>query len=257
MCVKVFFCYRVALNISPDNHSLVLRSYENFINSLPGNSKLLGQEIRDNAYVVGKVWSPSDSINCQHHILNIPVNYCSKAVLTTSYTKNEHASLRVLAKLLSAKYLHPELREKRGAYGAGARITPDGVLSFFSYRDPKTVDTLDVFDSSYDWIKKHLKDLTDQDLVEAKLGVFQAVDAPVPPSSKGCEDFLRKLTPDTLQRHRAEIMAVSKKNIEDVTEAYLGDGNVLKTGKVILGPKNEELDMSARKNEMWTVVDNA
>ncbi|XP_066157496.1 presequence protease, mitochondrial [Euwallacea fornicatus] len=248
---------RVALNISPENHS-VLRSYENFINSLPfGDTKALGQKNQDNAYVVGKIWSPSDSINCQHHILNIPVNYCSKAILTAPYSKNEHASLKVLAKLLSAKYLHPELREKRGAYGAGVRLSTDGVLSFFTYRDPKTLETLDVFDNSYDWVKTHLKDLTEQDMVEAKLGVFQAVDAPIPPGSKGCDDFLKRLTPDMLQKHRGEIMAVNKKNLEDVADAYLGDDNIFKSGKVILGPKIEGADMSYRDKELWTVLENA
>ncbi|XP_019768924.2 presequence protease, mitochondrial [Dendroctonus ponderosae] len=249
---------RVALNISEDSQSNILHSYENFINGLPDSDKIPGQEeSQENSYVVGKIWSPSDSVNCQHHILNIPVNYCSKAVLTTPYTKTDHAALKVLAKWLSAKYLHPELREKRGAYGAGARITLDGVLSFFSYRDPKTADTLDVFDGSYDWIKSNLKDLKPQDLVEAKLGVFQSVDAPVPPSLKGCDDFLKRLTPDALQRHRAEIMAVEKTNLEAAAETYLGDSNALNSGKVILGPKNEACDLSQRKNEIWTVVDNA
>ncbi|KAL1502220.1 hypothetical protein ABEB36_007394 [Hypothenemus hampei] len=247
---------RVALNISPENNSDVLRSYENFINNLPGNTKIIGQETNENAYVVGKIWAPADSANCQHHVLNIPVNYCSKSILTAPYTKPDHAALQILAKLLTSLYLHPELREKRGAYGAGARITQDGVLSFYSYRDPKTLETLDVFDNSLDWVKSNLDKLTDQSLVEAKLGVFQMVDAPTPPSFKGCQEFLKRLTPDILQRHRAEIMAVEKKNIEAAAETYLGDANSVKSGKVILGPKKGGEGLGTRNNELWTVVDN-
>ncbi|XP_050296149.1 presequence protease, mitochondrial isoform X2 [Anthonomus grandis grandis] len=247
---------RVALNISPDTQSTILRSYENFLMGLPGSNKTIGQEIRDNAYIVGKIWAPTDSVNCQHHILNVPVNFCSKAVLTTPYTQPDHAALKVLAKWLSAKYLHPELREKRGAYGAGARLMPDGVFSFFSYRDPKSLETLDVFDDSFNWIKEHVHQLKSQELTEAKLGVFQAVDAPIPPGAKGCDDFLKRLTADVLQRHRADIMAVDQKGMEIVAEKYFGDQNILKSGKVILGPKNET-DMSARNSEIWTVVDSA
>ncbi|CAG9764972.1 unnamed protein product [Ceutorhynchus assimilis] len=247
---------RVALNISAENQNQILHGYENFITKLPGNElQIVGQQKSENSYVVGQIWSPSDSVNCQHHILNIPVNYCSKAVLTAPYTKPEYASLKVLAKLLSAKYLHPELREKHGAYGAGARLAADGVFSFYSYRDPFNVETLDVFDNSYDWLKTNLKDVKDQDLLEAKLGVFQEVDAPVPPSSKGCDDFLRKLSSEVLQRHRSDLMAVSKKNIEDVMEEYLGDQSNLKSGKVVLGPKNEAFNSTSRKNEIWTLVD--
>lgn len=244
------------MNVSED-HTNILRSYEKFISSLPGSTKLLGQENVDNAYVVGKVWTPSEAINCQHHVLNVPVNFCSKAVLTTAYTQPDHAALKVLAKLLSAKYLHPELREKRGAYGAGARIAADGIFSFYTYRDPKNFETLDVFDQSYDWITTNLKNLTDQDLLEAKLGVFQAVDAPIPPSSKGCDDFLKRLTPEVLQRHRADVMSVKKTKLEAVAEQYLGHSNHLNSSKVVLGPKNEKGDITARKGEIWTVVDNA
>ena len=41
--------------------------------------------------------------------------------------------LLVVSRLLFWKYLMREIREKRGAYGAGASCTP-GIFSFFSYR---------------------------------------------------------------------------------------------------------------------------
>lgn len=245
---------RVAINTSPENQSAILRTYENFTSHLPSNANTLSPE---NSYITGKTWTSSDSVNCQHHVINIPVNFCSKAVLTSPFATPDHASLRILARFLSSKYLHPELREKRGAYGAGARLSSDGVLAFYSYRDPNGAETLDVFDGSYDWFKKEFKNATDQDLLEAKLGVFQSVDAPIPPSSKGFDEFSRRLTPALLQRHRADIMAVKKSDLENVVEKYLGEDNTFNCGKVILGSKNEKVDMSARKDEIWTVVDSA
>ncbi|XP_076259664.1 presequence protease, mitochondrial [Rhynchophorus ferrugineus] len=245
---------RVSLNISPDHKSSILRTYENFINSLPENSKATMSE---SCYVTGKTWIPSEAVNCQHHVLNIPVNYCSKSVLTCPYSTTEHASLQVLARYLSSKYLHPEVREKRGAYGGGARLSPDGVLAFYSYRDPNGSETLDVFDGAYDWLRKNFKECTSQDLLEAKLGVFQKVDTPIPPSSKGFDEFSKRLTPEIFQRHRADIMAVKKQDLEAVTEKYLGSDNSLNCGKVILGPKNDQFEASTRKNEIWTVLDNA
>ena len=48
-----------------------------------------------------------------------PVHFCSKAVATVPYEHPDSAALRILAKLLSSKYLHSQIREKGGAYGGG------------------------------------------------------------------------------------------------------------------------------------------
>ena len=76
-----------------------------------------------------------------------PVHFCSKAVATVPYQHPDSAALRILAKLLSSKYLHSQIREKGGAYGGGAASNPSsGVFSFYSYRDPNCQQTLDAFD---------------------------------------------------------------------------------------------------------------
>ncbi|KAJ8924111.1 hypothetical protein NQ315_006893 [Exocentrus adspersus] len=243
---------RVALNISPDTQTDILRTYENFINNLPEHPKALTPE-KETTYITGKVWAPTDAVNCQHHVLNVPVNYCSKSVLTAPYTHADYPKLTVLARLLQSKYLLRELREKNGAYGGGARLSPDGVFSFYSYRDPRSLETLDAFDNSYNWLKQKLEDgIKMQDVFEAKLGVFQSVDSPIPPSSKGCDEFLKRLTPDIKQRYRADLMTVDKDGIEEVADKYLSEKNVSNTGKVVIGPKSEKMDVSKRENEMWT-----
>lgn len=48
---------------------------------------------------------------------------------------------------MSNKVLHREVREKGGAYGGGSKIG-DGVLNFYSYRDPNTLETLKAYDLS-------------------------------------------------------------------------------------------------------------
>lgn len=201
------------------------------------------------------MWTPADAVNCQHHVLSVPVNFCSKAVLTVPYTNPDFAKLRVLAKLLSAKYLHPEIREKQGAYGGGARLTDDGVFSFYSYRDPEDLKTLDTFDNSMKWLESELDKMTGQEILESKLGVFQAIDAPIPPSGKGLREFLLGLTPDVLQRHRAEVMAVNKDDLKKVAEKYLATRTHSLCAKIVLGPKKESFDNKNRHDELWTVVE--
>lgn len=43
-------------------------------------------------------------------------------------------SLKILASLMTAKFLHTEIREKGGAYGGGAKISHNGIFTFYSYR---------------------------------------------------------------------------------------------------------------------------
>lgn len=43
-------------------------------------------------------------------------------------------SLRILARLMTAKFLHTQIREKGGAYGGGAKLSHSGVFTFYSYR---------------------------------------------------------------------------------------------------------------------------
>lgn len=50
-------------------------------------------------------------------------------------------------------------------------------------RDPNSVQTLSAFSKGVNWVKS--AKFTQQDIDEAKLSVFSAVDSPVAPSSKG------------------------------------------------------------------------
>ena len=60
---------------------------------------------------------------------------------------------RVLAALLSAKYLHQEIREKGGAYGGGA-VAGGGTFTYYSYRDPKNLETFSVYRNAAEWACK-------------------------------------------------------------------------------------------------------
>ncbi|KAF5301620.1 hypothetical protein FQA39_LY10667 [Lamprigera yunnana] len=253
--VKILFDknkLRCSLNVSPNNKSKIYSTYENFISSLPGNT--FGKP-NENTFKTNKNWHPSTSINCQHHILNVPVFYCSKSILTTPYTNSDFAKLRILARLLSLKYLHPEIREKRGAYGGAAKISADGVFCFYSYRDPHSFQTLDIFDNSATWLHNELKDISSEDILEAKLGVFQSVDAPIPPSEKGAREFVLGVTPELFQRHRSEIMTVDLNGLQYVTEKYLTSNGTV-SGKAILGPRNKSDTDVKRPGEQWTVLNN-
>ncbi|XP_044281097.1 presequence protease, mitochondrial isoform X2 [Varanus komodoensis] len=148
-----------------------------------------------------------------HFLLPFPVNYIGACVRTVPFTAPEHASLRILARLMTAKFLHTEIREKGGAYGGGAQLAHNGIFSFYSYRDPNSVSTLAAFERAAEWARAGK--FTQQDIDEAKLAVFSAVDAPTAPSDKGMGNFLYGISEEMKQRHRERLFMVSKDNLMD------------------------------------------
>lgn len=223
----------VALNVSEGDKIPTLEVYEPFLGEVCQNrnkSEVLWHK--------SQVLSPSS----RHNIMTIPVNYCAKAVATVSYTHKDFAPLRVLARLLSAKYLLPVVREQNGAYGSGAKLSTDGIFNFYSYRDPNSTKTLDVFDEAFAWVKEYQPKIDPQTLFEAKLGVLQQIDAPIAPMDKGINQFRYGLTHEMRMAHRKNILDVTMVELMDVAERYLKDGACRNVGRCVLGPENKELD---------------
>uniref|UniRef100_A0ABI7Z3C6 Pitrilysin metalloproteinase 1 n=1 Tax=Felis catus TaxID=9685 RepID=A0ABI7Z3C6_FELCA len=181
-----------------------------------------------------------------HFLLPFPVNHVGECVRTAPYTDPDHASLKVLARLMTAKFLHTEIREKGGAYGAGARLGRDGMFTFYSYRDPHSTETLQSFAKAVDWAKAGR--FTQQDIDEAKLSVFASVDAPVPPSDRGLDHFLYGLSDELKQVHREQLFAVNHDSLVAVSDKYLGVGRGTR-GLALLGPENAKI----AKDPSWIV----
>lgn len=171
-----------------------------------------------------------------HFVLPFDVNYTSKALRCVPYTHPDFPVLRVLSKLLTAKYLLPLVRERYGAYGSAALMSSSGILSFYSYRDPNSVSSVSIFDEAGDWLRKN--EFSDSDVDEAKLAVFRDIDVPIAPSEQGMRLFLSGLDDDLFARHRVDILKVSREDLLDVGRMYLG----AEGAKVIIGPDSKETD---------------
>ncbi|TTH23518.1 Presequence protease, mitochondrial [Bagarius yarrelli] len=142
------------------------------------------------------------------------VNFVSECVRTVPMTHADYSSLCILGRIMAAKFLHREIREKGGAYGGGAKMRRDGLFAFYSYRDPNCSQTLDAFRNCVLWAQDGR--FTQQDVDEAKLSIFSSVDAPVAPSDKGLELFLNGVTDEMKQIHREKLFAVTHKSVTDV-----------------------------------------
>lgn len=150
------------------------------------------------------------------------VYYGGLSVATTSYTSPEGAPLQILSQLLTHKHLHHEIREKGGAYGGGAYSKAlDGLFGFYSYRDPNPQNTLNIMRNAGRWAVE--KQWSDRDLEEAKISVFQGVDAPKSVNQEGMARFLSGITEEMKQRKREQLLDVTKDQVRDVAQKYLVD----------------------------------
>ncbi|TKC33751.1 hypothetical protein EI555_021081 [Monodon monoceros] len=234
--------FRCSVNATPQQMSQVENSVDNFLRTL-SRSKKEWKPARPHV-VEDPTFKPCPMKT--HFQLPFPVNYVAECIRTAPYAAPAHASLKILARLMTAKFLHTEIREKGGAYGGGARLSYGGIFTLYSYRDPHSTETLQSFLRAVDWAKSGR--FTQQDINEAKLSVFAAVDAPVAPSDKGLDCFLYGLSDEAKQAHREQLFAVSHEDLVDVSNRYLGTGRSTH-GIAVLGPDNE----SIAKDPSWIV----
>ena len=86
-------------------------------------------------------------------VTNTQVNFCAKAYPTVPSGHADAPKLSVLAAFLRNGFLHRSIREQGGAYGGGASHDPNiAAFRFFSYRDPRLVETLSDFDAAINWL---------------------------------------------------------------------------------------------------------
>ncbi|XP_065212088.1 presequence protease, mitochondrial [Planococcus citri] len=220
---------RCALNLSPENDR-GFGSLEKFLSRVPG----------DYTNSVKSTLPLNNSFSTYHFVLPFEVNYVAKALPAVPYNHPDFAVLRVLCKLVTTKYLLPLIRERFGAYGAGAKLSSGGCIQFFSYRDPNNTETVDIFDGVGEWVYKN--EFSEADIDEAKLGVFRDIDAPTPPSEEGMRWFANGVSDEVFSQHRSRLLNVNRDSLALAAYKYLDPLTIRVSSAVIIGPDSKKTD---------------
>ena len=206
--------FRAAITCGHDSVSNNEAALNRFVSNLPALTNPSTSRYQSAADVMSsKTFFP----------LPYQVYYSALALRTVPYSNRSGASLQILSQLLTHKHLHHEIREKGGAYGGGAYSRGlSGNFGMYSYRDPNPQNTLKIMEESGRWAYE--KEFSDQDLEEAKLSVFQSVDAPESLSDEGMTRFLSGVDEDMEQKKREELLDVTKVDVRNMAQKYLIDG---------------------------------
>ncbi len=167
--------------------------------------------------------APVTEMAKQFWVTSTQVNFCAKAFPTVPFDHPDAPVLGVLGAFLRNGYLHTAIREKGGAYGSGAGQDSDiAAFRFFSYRDPRLVETLDEFDRSIHWLLSEKHEW--RQVEEAILGIVGSLDKPSSPAGEAkkafyCDKIGR--TEELRQQYRERLLAVKLDDLQRVANLYL------------------------------------
>ena len=166
---------------------------------------------------------------------NTQVNYCARAYSTVPSNHEDAPALVILGDILRNGYLHRAIREQGGAYGGGAsQDNNSGCFRFYSYRDPRSVDTFADYDGAITWAAEG--NINAQHLEEAVLGVIGSLDKPGSPAGEALATFQNNLhnrTPNVRKAFRQRLLKVTLEDISKVVRVYLQNKPA---SEVVVGP---------------------
>lgn len=182
------------------------------VEALKGASTIGGVHIPFNAKFHHEAWTTTT-----------PVSYVVEAFKVPDINSKETGALTILKEVLRAYYLHPEIREKGGAYGGFAGYSPrNGTFQFISYRDPHLKRTRGIYQNVQEFLD-NLK-LTQEDIDQLIISTFGGLDTPGSPYGNCRGEFSEEragIDQKVNQFYRDAIFNTTVEEIKAVGKKYL------------------------------------
>ncbi|MCE5293913.1 MAG: insulinase family protein [Chlamydiales bacterium] len=145
-----------------------------------------------------------------YHIAS-PVAFNARAFRTITFSPY----LLLASELITNTHLFPRIRERGGAYFAGAGYDPTtGDFAFKTYRDPNITKTNEAFSEAIAQLVNG--DFTEDDVQSAKIGLLQMIDKPVHPSQMAYIGYKHLCLDRSLEERNAFRHALLAANRADI-----------------------------------------
>jgi Zn-dependent M16 (insulinase) family peptidase len=199
---------RVALTCSSDAVRENSSALETFLSSCADTASSIP--------TMGKYSSKIDNFYPRKALLPTPfqISHLGLALPIPSCVSPESAPFAVLSQILTHKLLHPSIREQGGAYGAGATFNSlGGTLGMYTYRDPNPLRSIGVMQDAGRWAAERIAVASHDDITkqinEAKMLIFQGIDAPIGVADVGMKRLLHNVDETIEKERRAQLLDVS------------------------------------------------
>lgn len=150
------------------------------------------------------------------------VSYVARAFKAPPYGDTMAAPIYIAARYLSNGYLYKHIRVQGGAYGGMVQYDPlSGCLAFLSYRDPRIVETLRIYDDAVAFARRERVD--GEELEKTVIGTIGTLDRPMDPSNRGYVAMIRHfadLTDEVRQQFRAAILDTTAPILQEAISSY-------------------------------------
>ncbi len=201
----------MVFNVTTDEKSW--ESCEDFINAFI--------EVFEKAEGSKVLWTPELMQESEAMAVPSMVNYVGKAANIYDSGYAYKGSIHVFINLLRTAWLWEKVRVQGGAYGSFCGFDRlSGTLLFVSYRDPNIIKTLDVFDSSSEFLNGSVKE---DDIRKSIIGTIGGIDTYMFPDAKGfvsLKRFLINTTEEELQKMRDEILETRLEHVKEFSGIF-------------------------------------
>jgi hypothetical protein len=149
------------------------------------------------------------------------VVYVSQGANIQSIGKKVTGSLLVTQNMLNLDFLWNRIRAIGGAYGAGIRLSLNGDLTFFSYRDPNIKSTLDTYNQTAEFLASIE---LDRDAIERLIiGTIGTLGRPLTPRMVGEQadtHYFAGITEEKRQEIREQVLQTTLEDIKETADIF-------------------------------------
>lgn len=149
------------------------------------------------------------------------VSYASYGANILNYGYPYEGKFTVTSLILTYGYLWNEIRVHGGAYGCGFRSGITGSTSFYSYRDPSPINSLEVYKNTGDFIREFV---SSDEKIDRYIISSIAVTEPLQSTSKqGFEadtNYLMGYTREDKQKARTQMLNLKKEELLSLCDLF-------------------------------------